>query len=102
MGWVVSFFLSVTSRSNVIEMVDDQAIAFTEKYEREVAYQNARLLQRKARFERDLRAACFFTLVALRVADITGRHVGPIERGGNTARYGLPRRRINGRRTELF
>ncbi len=100
LSWFATQFLSMISRRNVAELIDEQAITLTEQYERELAYQSARLLQRKAHCERDLRTALFLNMVAVRVADITGRHIGPIERDSSASRYGRARRRINGRRTE--
>lgn len=97
---MLTLFWFMRRRRAFDSLVDDEALALIEEHEPEIAYQRARTLERAAHLSGDRRTAYLFAKVARRVADVTGRHIGPIERWRSTARYGSPRRRIRGRKTE--
>lgn len=87
-------------RRELERLIDEEAIALVEERDQEEAYQTARTLERTKRAEGDVRMGRYFAKVAVRVADLTGRQIGPIDAYGGQSRYGPPRRRIANGRTE--
>lgn len=64
----------------------------------EAAYQQARDVARLARERGDRDGAWLYARVAMRIADVTGRRIGPIDSGQQ--RYVEPTRKIDGERTK--
>lgn len=78
-------------------IVDAEAISLIRSSaDDEAAYQTARKLMRMAREQGDRQATQLYSLVAVRIAEVTGRQIGK-EIEGN--RYGPPTRVIDGDRT---
>lgn len=78
-------------------IVDMEAISLIRSSaDDEAAYQTARKLMRMAREQDDRQATQLYSLVAVRIAEVTGRQIGK-EIEGN--RYGPPTRVIDGDRT---
>ncbi len=96
---ITQLFWTAVRRDKLAAMVDEQAIQLLKKLEREAAYQQARDLQRAAQTEGDHQTARFFARVAICIADLTGRQIGPVDRSDPSPRYGRARRQINGQRT---
>ncbi len=79
-------------------IVDAEAISLIRSAsDDEAAYQTARSLMRMAREQGDRQATTLYARVAVRIADVTGRRIGPGRDVGE--RYGEPTREIDGERT---
>lgn len=77
--------------------VDAEAISLIRSSaDDEAAYQTARKLMRMAREQGDRQATKLYSLVAVRIAEVTGRQIGKEIEGD---RYGPPTRVIDGERT---
>jgi hypothetical protein len=78
-------------------IVDAEAISLIRSSaDDEAAYQTAHKLMRMAREQDDRQATKLYSLVAVRIAEVTGRQIGK-EIEGN--RYGPPTRVVDGDRT---
>ena len=80
-------------------LVEAEAIELVARHAPEEAYQLARSLMKFARSKDDDTMDAFYSKVALIVADLTGRNIGPIDTYAGQERYGPPRREIVGDRT---
>lgn len=98
--WFSESFLRTIRWRELDVLVDQEAISLVETREKEDAYQTARALERARQTEGGWRMARFFAKVAVRVADLTGRRIGPVDTYGGESRYGPARRRVNNGRTE--
>ncbi len=79
-------------------IIDAEAISLIRSAaDDEAAYQTARQLMRMARDRGDRQATQLYARVAVRIADVTGRRIGPNRDVGE--RYGPPTRQIEGERT---
>jgi hypothetical protein len=79
-------------------VVDTEAISLIRANDTgEAAYQQARDVSRLAREQGDRDGARLYARVAMRIADVTGRTIGPVD--GGQQRYSEPTREIDGERT---
>jgi hypothetical protein len=79
-------------------VVDVEAISLIRTSENdEAAYQTARAVMRLAREKHDRSTEQLFARIAVRIADVTGRQIGPSREVGD--RYQAPKRQIEGDRT---
>lgn len=79
-------------------VVDAEAISLIRAHDtHEAAYKQARAVSRLARERGDRDGARLYARVATRIAAVTGRRIGPVERGEE--RYGKATREIDGERT---
>ncbi len=79
-------------------LVDAETISLIQAHDTdEMAYKAARGAARLAREQGDREAARHYARVAVRIAAVAGRVVGPLE---GSKRYGKPKREIIGDRTK--
>lgn len=80
-------------------VVDAEAVWLIRAHDTgEAAYQQARDVSRLAREQGDRDSAWLYARVAMRIADVTGRRIGPIDSGQQ--RYVEPTRKIDGEGTK--
>lgn len=79
-------------------LIDVEAISLLRSSpDAESAYQTARNLMRLAREQGDKKATSLYAKVAVRIAALSGRKIGPVDHGEH--RYGEATRQIDGERT---
>jgi len=82
-------------------LIDAEAISLLRSSpDAESAYQTARDLMRLAREHGDKKATRLYAKVAVRIASLTGRKIGPVDHGER--RYSESRRQSDGERTRLW
>lgn len=80
-------------------VVDAEAISIIRAHDTsEAAYQQARDVSRFAHQQGDRDGARLYARVAMRITDVTGRTIGPVDSGQQ--RYGKPTREIDRERTK--
>jgi hypothetical protein len=84
-------------REELDEVIDAETIGLLGEADEEAAYQTARELMRLARERGDHSVERLYGKVAVRIAEITGRQIGPKAYEDN--RSISPKRRIEGGRT---
>ncbi len=91
---VIPFF---RRRKELDEVIDAETISLLSKADEEGAYQTARKLMRLARENGDRLSEKIYGKVAVRIAEVTGRRIGP--KTYEDRRSISPTRRIEGCRT---
>jgi len=98
--WIARLAAWFQLQRELERLIDEETISLVRSRDPEEAYQIARTLERKKRSDGDARMARYFAKVAMRVADLTGRTIGPVDGYSGQSRYGAPRRRITNGRTK--